>query len=197
MHGPQTAIRADVVALDGVLRGEQYSDTLIFPRVRSSRSFDVRAGGLMVVGRLGQGVKKPGQNAPWTLTAATEADKTLAQVVGQRPRSTGRGSRRARRRSSTPVLIAVYQRDAQSGSGPSPGVDVGFGLRQSRVEGPADQAGHQTTTDERVGPSGNDRPDHHHELVRTENLYRDQTASGCQRCERQPDGPQHLCARRR
>ena len=37
------------------------------------------AGGLMVVGRLGQGNKKPGQNPPWTLTAATEADKALAQ----------------------------------------------------------------------------------------------------------------------
>jgi hypothetical protein len=78
VHGPQTAIRADVVALDGNLRGSEFTDTLIFPRVLKSQ-LRRSAGGLMVVGRLGQGVKKPGQNAPWTLTAATEADKTLAQ----------------------------------------------------------------------------------------------------------------------
>ena len=78
VHGPQTAIRADVVALDGNKRGEQFEDTLIFPRVLKSQ-LRRSAGGLMVVGRLGQGVKKPGQNPPWTLTAATDADKALAQ----------------------------------------------------------------------------------------------------------------------
>lgn len=78
VHGPQTAIRADVVVLDGKLSGEQYEDTLIFPRVLKSQ-LRRSAGGLMVVGRLGQGVKKPGQNPPWTLTAATEPDKQVAQ----------------------------------------------------------------------------------------------------------------------
>lgn len=78
VHGPQTAIRADVVALDGKLAGEQYQDTLIFPRVLKSQ-LRRSAGGLMVVGRLGQGNKKPGQNPPWTLTAATDSDKSVAQ----------------------------------------------------------------------------------------------------------------------
>src|SRR5262245_29413508 len=78
VHGPQTAIRADVVVLDGKLVGETYQDTLIFPRVLKSQ-LRRSAGGMMVVGRLGQGNKKPGQNPPWTLTAATEADKQLAQ----------------------------------------------------------------------------------------------------------------------
>ena len=78
VHGPQTAIRADVVALDGKMTGEAYEDTLIFPRVLKSQ-LRRSAGGMMVVGRLGQGNKKPGQNPPWTLTAATEADKALAQ----------------------------------------------------------------------------------------------------------------------
>jgi hypothetical protein len=78
VHGPQTAVRADVVVLDGKLEGESYQDTLIFPRVLKSQ-LRRSAGGLMVVGRLGQGNKKPGQNAPWTLNTATEADKARAQ----------------------------------------------------------------------------------------------------------------------
>lgn len=78
VHGPQTAVRADVVVLDGNLRGETYGDTLIFPRVLKSQ-LRRSAGGMMVVGRLAQGNKKPGQNPPWTLNAATEADKLLAQ----------------------------------------------------------------------------------------------------------------------
>jgi hypothetical protein len=32
----------------------------------------------MVLGRLGQGVAKPGQSAPWTLTPASDADKVTA-----------------------------------------------------------------------------------------------------------------------
>lgn len=78
VHGPQTAVRADVVVLDGDKEGETYSDSLIFPRVLKSQ-LRRSAGGMMVLGRLGQGNKKPGQNPPWTLTAASEADKRMAQ----------------------------------------------------------------------------------------------------------------------
>lgn len=79
VHGPQTAIRADVVVLDGPKAGEEFGDTLIFPRVLKSQ-LRRSAGGLMVVGRLGQGNKKPGQNPPWTLTAATPAEKATAKA---------------------------------------------------------------------------------------------------------------------
>lgn len=78
VHGPQTAVRADVVVLDGKLEGEKFEDTLIFPRVLKSQ-LRRSAGGHMVVGRLAQGTKKPGQNPPWTLNAATDADKATAQ----------------------------------------------------------------------------------------------------------------------
>jgi hypothetical protein len=78
VHGPQTAIRADVVVLDGTLAGTTYDDSLIFPRVLKSQ-LRRSAGGNLVLGRLGQGNKKPGQNPPWTLAAATDADKVLAQ----------------------------------------------------------------------------------------------------------------------
>jgi hypothetical protein len=78
VHGPQTAIRADVVVLDGKQAGDKFEDALIFPRILKSQ-LRRSAGGQMVVGRLNQGAKKPGQNAPWTLDAATDADKALAQ----------------------------------------------------------------------------------------------------------------------
>lgn len=78
VHGPQTAVRADVVVLDGKKSGETYSDALIFPRVLKSQ-LRRSAGGMMVVGRLAQGNKKPGQNPPWTLNTATDADKQTAQ----------------------------------------------------------------------------------------------------------------------
>jgi hypothetical protein len=78
VHGPQTAVRADVAVLDGPKAGDKYEDALIFPRVLKSQ-LRRSAGGMMVLGRLGQGNKKPGQNPPWTLNAATDADKVLAQ----------------------------------------------------------------------------------------------------------------------
>lgn len=78
VHGPQTAVRADVAVIDGELAGTKYDDALIFPRVLKSQ-LRRSAGGQMVLGRLGQGVKKPGQNPPWTLAAATDADKAIAQ----------------------------------------------------------------------------------------------------------------------
>jgi hypothetical protein len=37
------------------------------------------AGGKPVLGRLGRGTAKPGQSAPWMLTAPTEADIAVAQ----------------------------------------------------------------------------------------------------------------------
>ena len=79
VHGPQKAVRADVTVLDGELEGTTYDDALIFPRVLKSQ-LRRSAGGQMVLGRLGQGAKKPGQNPPWTLTAATDTDKVKAQA---------------------------------------------------------------------------------------------------------------------
>ena len=70
------AVRADVAVLDGPQAGTEYIDTLIFPRVLQS-PLKSRVGQI-VLGRLGQGVAKPGQSAPWTLDAASEADKATA-----------------------------------------------------------------------------------------------------------------------
>ena len=78
VHGPTTAIRADVAVLDGDLVGVVYSDTLVFPKVLKSQLRGSVGG--MVVGRLAQGEKKQGLNAPWILETATDADKTVAQA---------------------------------------------------------------------------------------------------------------------
>jgi hypothetical protein len=71
--GPAIPARADVAVLDGPHKGDIYSDVLVFPKVLS-RSLRPHAGKL-VIGRLGHGVAKNGQDPPWTLTPATDAEK--------------------------------------------------------------------------------------------------------------------------
>lgn len=78
VHGDSPAVAADVVVLDGEQEGTEYLDTLVFPKVLQSQ-IKPRMGG-MVLGRLGQGEKKPGQSAPWMLSEATEADKATARA---------------------------------------------------------------------------------------------------------------------
>lgn len=78
VHGDSPAVQADVIVLDGAKADEQYLDTLVFPKVLISQ-VKPRMGG-MVLGRLGQGLKKPGQSAPWLLAEATEADKGVART---------------------------------------------------------------------------------------------------------------------
>lgn len=72
VHGPATAVRASVTVVDGPRAGEVHEDALIFPRVLQGQ---VRSKiGAKVLGRLGQGVAKPGQTAPWMLQEATPQD---------------------------------------------------------------------------------------------------------------------------
>ncbi|WP_394620969.1 hypothetical protein JNUCC0626_18300 [Lentzea sp. JNUCC 0626] len=77
VHGDSSAVRADVFVLDGDQADTAYVDTLVFPKVLQSQLKP--SVGAMVLGRLGQGHKKPGQSAPWTLAAATEADKAVGR----------------------------------------------------------------------------------------------------------------------
>lgn len=77
VHGNSSAIRANVTPLDGASAGVENDDVLVFPRVLQSQ---LRGKvGQKVLGRLGQGVAKPGQTAPWTLAAATPEDVQKAQ----------------------------------------------------------------------------------------------------------------------
>lgn len=73
--GPADPIRANVVDLDS---GDTYEDILIFPRVLVSQ-LKPRIGG-KVLGRLGQGVAKAGQSAPWTLDAFSPEDAKKAEA---------------------------------------------------------------------------------------------------------------------
>jgi hypothetical protein len=83
-YGPSDAVRATVTELDGANPGQVTTDALIFPRVLQTQLKSKV--GQKVLGRLGQGVPKAGQSAPWTLIAATDADKATARAyLAQRP----------------------------------------------------------------------------------------------------------------
>jgi hypothetical protein len=82
VHGPSDAIRCDVAVLDGGSAGDEYTDTLIFPKVLQGQ-LRPSVGG-KVLGRLGQGVAKPGQSAPWVLSAATPADTQIGMAYVSR-----------------------------------------------------------------------------------------------------------------
>lgn len=75
--GPANPIRANVVALDGRNKGDDYDDTLIFPRVLASQLKG--SVGKVVLGRLGKGTAKSGQSAPWMLSAPTDDDIAVAR----------------------------------------------------------------------------------------------------------------------
>jgi hypothetical protein len=77
--GVRDAVRATVTVVDGAT----YQDTLVFPKVLLSQLSPLV--GQTVLGRLGQGQAKPGQNPPWTLTEATPEDQKAAAafIAGQ------------------------------------------------------------------------------------------------------------------
>lgn len=76
VHGAATAVRATITVLDGADAGTVNDDVLVFPRVMQGQ-IKSRIGQL-VLGRLTQGVAKPGQTAPWQLAEATQADIAVA-----------------------------------------------------------------------------------------------------------------------
>lgn len=74
----QECVRANVYVVlnkDGS-KADEYEDTLIFPRVLISQV--KKQIGSIVVGRLGQGEAKPGQDAPWKMAEATAPELKAA-----------------------------------------------------------------------------------------------------------------------
>lgn len=70
-------VRANLTILDGDQQGAVLDDTLVFPKVLQGQ---LRSRvGQIVLGRLGQGVAKPGQSPPWKLEPATEPEKAKAE----------------------------------------------------------------------------------------------------------------------
>ena len=74
-YGITDALRCDVIDLD---TDDEYTDTLVFPKVLQGQ-LRPRIGG-KVLGRVGQGEKKPGQSAPWKLEDPTDQDKAKARA---------------------------------------------------------------------------------------------------------------------
>jgi len=70
--GTTDAVRASVVVLDGDHADDEYPDTLVFPKIVAAQLR--RLIGRKVLGRLGQGQAKSGQDAPWVLDKATDSD---------------------------------------------------------------------------------------------------------------------------
>jgi len=78
--GATDVVVCDVVVLDGDHAGEEHPAAMIFPKILKSQLKGKVGTGRQVLGRLGRGVAKPGQSAPWTLATPTEADKDLARA---------------------------------------------------------------------------------------------------------------------
>lgn len=77
-YGASDAVRADVAVLDGDEKGTVLHDALFFPKVLF-RQLSGAAGSVdpNIIGRLGQGEAKSGQDAPWVLSEPTEADLAI------------------------------------------------------------------------------------------------------------------------
>lgn len=77
VHGTSDPVRANIYVIDGPGAGAVYEDAYIFPKMLIGQT--KRHVGTKLLGRLGQGAKQPGKNAPWQLEAST--DPREAQVA--------------------------------------------------------------------------------------------------------------------
>lgn len=79
--GEKDAVRANVVVIDekSPAESERHDDVLIFQGrlIGATKRF---VGKGMVIGRLGQGEAKKGQNPPWELATASDDEKMLART---------------------------------------------------------------------------------------------------------------------
>ena len=77
--GTTDAIACDIAVLDGPKKGETIDDALIFPRVLVGQlTSAVGSADPVIVGRLGQGLAKPGKSAPWVLNDPTPDELATA-----------------------------------------------------------------------------------------------------------------------
>lgn len=80
VHGSADAIKANIVVLDEKkpAKSESHDGALIFQRVLQSQ-LGPFVGKRKVLGRIGRGVAKKGQDAPYVIEDPTEADKAVAR----------------------------------------------------------------------------------------------------------------------
>jgi hypothetical protein len=83
--GAKDATVANVHVLDGTEAGTIYNEVFIWPKVMQSELKDYVGAEKFALGRLGKGTAKPGQNAPWKLLIAADADKATARAYLANP----------------------------------------------------------------------------------------------------------------
>lgn len=76
-YGDADAVEANVHVIEGTGAGISYASTLIFPKLLVSQTKG--SIGQKILGRLGQGVAKPGQSAPWLLEESSADDIAKAE----------------------------------------------------------------------------------------------------------------------
>ncbi|MEO3922987.1 hypothetical protein ABGB07_03775 [Micromonosporaceae bacterium B7E4] len=77
--GVADATVTDIAVLDGKDAGQVHSAVLVFQKALQGQLRPKIGTGRMILGRLGRGIAKPGQSAPWVLGDPTEQDKTTAR----------------------------------------------------------------------------------------------------------------------
>ncbi|GAA4908313.1 hypothetical protein GCM10023405_32390 [Streptomonospora salina] len=87
MYGSKEAVRCTIAELDGPDAETTHEDVMVFGRGLVGQLRAALDGGVaMVLGRMGQGQAKPGQNAPWRLLDPTEQDSATARAyLARRP----------------------------------------------------------------------------------------------------------------
>ena len=79
--GVSDAAKATITVVDGKNAGEVIVDTLIFPKILKSNALAALKKNQPLLGRLSQGVAKPGQSKPWILAEPTPDDLKAAMAV--------------------------------------------------------------------------------------------------------------------
>jgi len=77
VHGLSDVVSVDMHVLQGPKAGESYENTLIFQKALIG-SLKAAVGGEPVLARIGTGIAKPGQTAPYVLQPFTPQDAAIA-----------------------------------------------------------------------------------------------------------------------
>ena len=86
-NGVKDAVRATVIVLDGDDAPTEHVDAMLYSKVLQGQIRRNIGTGRYNLGRLGQGMAKPGQKPPWKLTDPTDADKDTARAYLDRQES--------------------------------------------------------------------------------------------------------------
>lgn len=90
--GESDAVAVDLHVLDGKHAGESFENSLLFQRALVG-ALRGAVGGDPVLGRIGQGVAKPGQSPAYILNPFTDADAALATAwINARPKFQAAGN---------------------------------------------------------------------------------------------------------